>query len=173
MRPRARTALTIATLSLAAALALPAVAGAGRGDGPRGPLRGALRQLDLTSAQKEQLKTALEAQKPRVRELRERMRADRESVKGLLAAEKKDYAAIGKAVVRVDETRQAMKAEREKGKATIESILTPEQRAQLAGYMQGLRASRRPGLAARRGGPDGPGPGGPGPDPRRLDDGPE
>lgn len=144
---------------LAAVLALPALAGPpGRGAGF--PLRRALRQLDLSDAQKEQLRTAREAQRPAFEELRGRMRTDRDALKGLLAAPAKDYASIGKAVVRLDETRKALKAERQKAKATLERVLTPEQRSKLESFARGFRAGRRGGIGRGPAGP--PGPGGPG-----------
>ena len=175
MRTRLRSPLTLVPLALAVALAaglaLPALAGPGaRGAGF--PLRRALRQLDLSDAQKAQLRSAREAQRPAFEELRSRMRTDREALKGLLDAGTKDYAAIGKAVVRLDETRKALKSEREKGRAALEQVLTPEQKAKLEGFMRGLRAGRRGGHGfgpgARpmgrpgRGGPEAPDdPGGP------------
>lgn len=163
MRTRFVAPHTLAGVALAgvlvAGLALPALAGP-PGRGPGFPLRRALRQLDLSDAQKEQLRTAREAQRPAFEELRGRMRTDREALKGLLAAPAKDYDSIGKAVVRLDETRKALKAEREKAKATLERVLTPEQRSKLESFSRGFHAGRRAGFGR---GPAGrPGPGGPG-----------
>lgn len=146
MRTRLRSPLTLVplalTVALAAGIALPALAGPGaRGAGF--PLRRALRQLDLSDAQKDQLRSAREARRPVFEELRSRLRTDRAALKGLLDAGTKDYTAIGKAVVRMDETRRALKSEREKARATLETILTPEQKARLEGFLRGLRAGRR------------------------------
>ncbi len=144
---------TLAALPLAGLLALPAIGGPG-GPGPGfHPVRAALRQLDLTDQQKEQVKAAFQASRPNLQKLRDTMRADHDTLNGLVTAPTRDYAAIGKAFATVHDDREALKAERQKLQAAIQSVLTPEQKAKLDGFGHGFRMGRRGGSGGPGGGP--------------------
>ena len=128
-----RIAVAAGALVLTSGLAGLALAGPGRGGehGGMGPgmgprLHAALRHLDLSDTQKEQIKAKLEAA----------------ALKALLDAPNPNKEAVGEATIRLHEHRQAVKAEMERTRAEIEALLTPEQREKLA-EMRERRQERR------------------------------
>lgn len=101
-------------------------------------IRAALGSLDLTDAQKTQVRDLLEKQRPVMQGLREQMRADHEALRAA-AADSKNVSAIGTAYLKVQKDREAMKGELQKSREAIEALLTPEQKAKLAGFRAGVR----------------------------------
>lgn len=143
--------LKIARLSLAAVAALSlglasatfaAPAPAPVPDGPAGRILGCLRVVNLTESQKDAVRAVFEAAKPAVTAAVERVKAAEENLKTLMQATTKDACAIGNALIAVQTARQGLSTELEKVRTEIAAILTPEQKAMLAGC-----------LAAPHGGP--------------------
>ncbi len=111
----------------------------GRGHGPLGALRGALASLDLSEAQKDKIKAALEARRPAFESLRERRHEARRKLRELTEAPNRDLAAIGAATVELTEGRKEIRAQMQLVRSDIEEILTPDQRTKLDGYLAALR----------------------------------
>lgn len=152
-----RIAVAAGALVLTSGLAGLALAGPGRGGehGGMGPgmgprLHSALRHLDLSDTQKEQIKAKLEAAKPNLQALRDQGKVDRDALKALLDAPNPDKQAVGEATIRLHEHRQAVRAEMERTRTEIEALLTPEQREKLA-EMKERRQERREDRRERRG----------------------
>ncbi len=146
-------------LLLAAGTALAGPAGRRTGsDG--GERRGALERLDLSDGQRTKLKEILEEG----RERRETLRRESWDARKLLraAAERPapDEAEVGRAYLRLRESRQANVEAREKTKEKIASILTAEQMAKLEELRarRGMRQDGRPGRSGRDRGFRGPRP---------------
>ena len=91
-----------------------------------GMMRG-LARLDLTEAQKTQVKGIMESRKATFESLRERMRADREALDAAVEAQSPNPAAVGAAYLKVRANRETMRAEHRATMEQIRSILTPEQ----------------------------------------------
>lgn len=106
------------------------------------PIRAALGALDLTDAQKAQVRDLLEKQRPVMQGLREQLKADHEALR-TAAADTKNLAAIGSAYLKVQADREAMKAQMASSRDAISAILTPEQRAKLEGFRAGARGRMR------------------------------
>ncbi|MBL8112258.1 MAG: Spy/CpxP family protein refolding chaperone [Acidobacteria bacterium] len=114
----------------------------GMGPGMRPGLHAALRHLDLSDTQKEQIKAKLEAAKPNFQALRDQGKLDRDALKALLDAPNPDKQAVGEATIRLHQHREAVRAEMERTRAEIDALLTPEQREKLAD-MRERRQERR------------------------------
>jgi Spy/CpxP family protein refolding chaperone len=117
---------------------------------PAGPRRraglwGALRTLDLSGSQKASIHSIIENENPVIRRLRRQARNDRTALKTAFAAAAPDASAVGKAVLDLRQDRKNLRAERRKVLDAIRAVLTPDQKASLAGYLAGLRAFRRSG----------------------------
>jgi Spy/CpxP family protein refolding chaperone len=139
----------------------PAPDGPG-GWGPDRPRRLA-RILDLTDAQKAQLKTLLEQYRPQMQALREQTRDNRARLREALASPQPDPTTVGEMVIEEHALREKGRALREEVEKAIQGFLTPEQKRKQAILEQArtlLGPGRRPPM-----GPDGPG--------RGLGDGPD
>ncbi len=112
-------------------------------------IRAALGSLDLTDAQKTQVRDLLEKQRPVMQGLREQMKADHEALRAA-AADPKNLSGIGSAYLKVQKDRETIKAEMTKAREALEALLTPEQKAKLAGFRAGAR-----GRMGRFGPPEG------------------
>ena len=102
----------------------------GRRGGPRGGMMGELRGITLTDAQKEQLRTIHEANKPdqaTMEEMKSLMDARRD---GTLTDAQKD---------RMKTLREQGRAKHEQIQAQVLAILTPEQRAQVETNRQQMK----------------------------------
>ena len=137
-----------AALVLAGALtAGAALAQAGPG-GPGGhgklahAIRTAMSTLDLTDAQKEQVKAIFASHKEDGKALREQAKADHESLRAAASAAKPDPATVGAAFLKVRADGEAVKAKMKAVHAEINAVLTPEQRAKLDGWMAAHRQQR-------------------------------
>ncbi len=106
------------------------------------PLRRALAALDLSDAQKTQIKDIFKAQRPAFQDLRERARNSRERLDQLASAPAPDTAAIGAAYLDFHKNREAIKLERSKLIQQIEQVLTPEQRGELKGMKKAFQARK-------------------------------
>ena len=89
-----------------------------------------MRALNLTEAQREQLKNMREQQREAMRPVMEQQRALRKQIREALESGNRDAARIGQLEIQAFELRQQMKAAREKQHAAFLGILTPEQKAQ-------------------------------------------
>lgn len=128
----------------------------GHGPGHRGPGFGIgpMAGLDLTDAQREQMKALHEKRRAALAPLMEEARTTREAFERALAAESPDPTAVGEAALAMKAAREKMHAAHEATRKEVEKILTDEQRAQLA--QRGGRHGR--GFGGHHGGPLGPTP---------------
>jgi protein CpxP len=137
-----RTIKFVGAAALALGLAgagMAADEGRGFGEGPGGR-RGmhgghgfgrGFRELNLTDAQKEQLKAMREQQREAMKPVMEQQRALRDQIRQALESANPDATRIGQLEIQAHRLRQQMKAEHEKAHAAFLNILTPEQKAQL------------------------------------------
>jgi len=148
----------VVTASLAAVILGVTVVGSVQADpGPaerRGRLamrahRQALARLELSQQQQDRLRASVEEARPRLEALRARVRADLAEVGALTSAESPDQAAIGRAVLEVKRSREALRAARRSLHEATIALLSPEQRLELEGYVQGRRDALRLGLHRR------------------------
>lgn len=94
--------------------------------------------LDLTDAQKAQIRTAVEAAQPALRVLNTQLRADHEALKSALEAPSAEACTVGAALLKVKADEGAIKSEMESLQRKIEAVLTLEQKAKFAGCLEGL-----------------------------------
>ena len=113
-----------------------------------GMMRG-LAHLDLTEAQKADVKRIMESRKATFETLRERIRADREALEAVAEAQSPNTSAVGAAYLKVQADREAMRAEHKATMEQIRSLLTPDQQQKLDTMKQerkerfGSRGERR------------------------------
>jgi protein CpxP len=136
-----RTIKFVGAAALALGLAgagLAAEGGRGFGEGPGGR-RGmhgghgfgrGMRELNLTDAQKEQLKAMHQQQREAMKPVMEQQRALRDQIRQALESANPDATRIGQLEIQSHRLREQMKAEHEKSQAAFLNILTPEQKAQ-------------------------------------------
>ena len=137
------------TLTLAAVLGLLALPGLAQGRGPiaRAEGRGfpVLRclhnaDLDLTEAQKADIKAILEAARPTIQAGQDKVRADRQKLHADIEAGA-DKSVLGQDVLDLHADLTAVHAEVQSVKDQIASKLTPDQKARIGDCL----AARRPG----------------------------
>ena len=126
-------ALVLAGVPAAPALAADAPAPA-HPNGPGGILK-CLRVVDLTDQQKADIKAILEGEKDTLKGLHEAIVADRDALKALFDSENPDPCQVGTAVLKLHADRGAMRDEIAKIRSNVEALLTPEQKAKLAGCL--------------------------------------
>ena len=126
-------------LAGSAALAQPAPGGPGRM--ARG-IRAAMATLDLSDAQKEKIKAIFESHKGEGQALHVQAKADRDSLKAAASAAKPDPAVVGAAFLKVRADGEAAKAKMKAVRAEIDTVLTPEQKAKLDGWIAAHRQQR-------------------------------
>lgn len=123
----------------------------GRG-GRGGPflraLRGGLSTLDLTDDQRTRIRTILESKRDGAEALALKMRSDARALHDLAGASNPDPAAVGAAFLKVRANREAARGAAEGVLDEIKTVLTPDQRTKLDGYLAALKQMRR-----GRGGP--------------------
>jgi len=135
------TAVVIAVVAASGAFARP--------QRPTAELRGAgafragLAKVGLSAEQREKIRGILVAERPRLEALRGERSTSKAALDASLQGPDPDPTAVGSALLRTRADRQALRAERTKVREQTLSVLTPEQRATLAGYLAGARASRR------------------------------
>jgi Spy/CpxP family protein refolding chaperone len=141
-----------AALILAGALAAGTVLAQPEPGGPgkfaRG-IRAAMAMLDLTDAQKEEVKAIFASHRDEGIAFRAQAKADREALKAAASAVKPDPAVVGVAFLKVRADGEAAKAKMKAVRAEIDAVLTPEQRAKLDGWIAAHRQQR----GMLRGGP--------------------
>lgn len=113
-----------------------------KGPRPGGPLAHCLSILGLDEGQKTQIAAILEAARPASEAIHEQMKIDRKALKDLVGADVPDACAIGTATLKVKADRDAMKAQRQAVHASIEAVLTAEQKTKLAGCLEGAKGHR-------------------------------
>jgi Spy/CpxP family protein refolding chaperone len=136
--------LAVGAVALAASLAAGTAFAQAQGRGPfaRG-IRAALATLDLSQDQKDKVQASFQTMKPQLKALRAKAKGDRQALEALMAAPNPDPAAVGAATLKVHANRQAMRAQMETMRTNLEAILTPEQQANLKGYLAAKRQMRR------------------------------
>ncbi len=138
----ASTLLLAGALAAGTALAQPAPGRFARG------VRAAMATLDLTDAQKNDVKAIFASHKGEGMAFHQQARADREALKAAASAANPDPAAVGAAYLKVRADRQAAAAKMKAVRAEIDEVLTPEQRAKLDGWIAAHRQQRRAALRA-------------------------
>jgi periplasmic protein CpxP/Spy len=136
----------------------------GRGGGPFGLFGPALRGLDLTDAQREQVRAIMESHKEDQKAIAERMIAARKALHEAIAADALDEAAVRSKAAEVGAVEADAAVLQAKIHAEVFAILTPEQakkakelRGQMENRMKEGRGRMRPHAA-------------PGPEPRADDE---
>lgn len=153
------TAAVVAAMAGAGVATAQGPGGHGPGHGPghggpgfgMGPMAG----LDLTDAQREQMKALHEKRRATLEPLMTEARTTREAFERALAAESPDPTAVGEAALAMKAAREKMHAAHEAAAEEVEKILTAEQREQLA-QRAGRHGGR--GFGGHHGGPSGPPP---------------
>lgn len=144
-----RLAAGAAVLGLLLAAGAAMAGPAGRRGGAAGDLRGALAALDLSDDQRVKLKDVLQEERERREALRREAWDARKALRTATEAPSPDAAEVGRAYLRLRESREANAEAREKTRERIASILTDEQRAKL----DELRSRRRGPQEGRPGRP--------------------
>jgi Spy/CpxP family protein refolding chaperone len=127
-------------LAASAAFAQPAPGGPGRL--ARG-IRAAMAILDLTDAQKTQVKAIFASHKDEGQAFRAQAKANRDALKAAASAPNPDPATVGAAFLKVRADGEAAKARMKAVRAEIDAVLTPEQQAKLDGWIAAHRQQRR------------------------------
>lgn len=150
--------IAMAVLATAAIFVIGQKAGGrGNGMGPGGGMPGMmLRGLDLTDAQKAQVKEITDASKARIDPIREAMKANHQKLDELTANGAFDEAQVSGVANEIGNTHARMIVERERVRSQIFAILTDEQKAKAAEMRTGMK-ERFQNRGGRRGGDKGPG----------------
>ncbi|HRY44883.1 MAG TPA: periplasmic heavy metal sensor [Thermoanaerobaculia bacterium] len=153
-------AAVAAVLGLLLAAGAATAGPAGRRGGASGDLRGALEALDLSDGQRAELKAVLEEGRERREALRRESWDARQALRTAAEAPAPDAAEVGRAYLRLRESRRSNVEAREKTKERIASILTVEQKAKLEELRsrRGAQRDERPGRPGRDRGLRGPRP---------------
>lgn len=104
--------------------------------GPGHPILRCLSIVNLTEDQKAQIKAILDAAGPTLKALNETLATDRQALKAAVDATPQDACAIGAALIKVQADELAIRTELETTKASIEALLTTEQKLKLEGCLQ-------------------------------------
>lgn len=134
------------TLALAALMTAPLAAQQRQrpaGNPHNNPIMHCLQVVDLSEAQKAQVKTAFDTAAPALRTLHEQLKKDHEALKTLLEATTPDACAIGNAMLKVRTSEKAIQSANEALKAAIEAILTPDQKLKFQGCMDAVKRGPR------------------------------
>ncbi len=136
-------------LLLAAGTAMAGPAGR-RGGAAGDELRDTLEALDLSDGQRAKLKGILGEERERRETLRRESWDARQALSTAAEAPSPDAAEVGRAYLRLRESRQASAEAREKTRERIASILTDEQKAKLE-ELRSRRGTQRDGRPGRPG----------------------
>jgi len=126
----------VAALLIAGAPAAQAQPAAVPHPGPFGEILKCLRVLDLTDAQKGDIRAVFEAAKPEAEALHATFEADRAAMKAALETTPPDPCEVGTAALKLKGDREARRTLFEKVKDGILAILSPVQQAKLAGCLE-------------------------------------
>ena len=136
------TRIRILTIGAAVLLAVSAVVAQGpHGFGGPGDFHHMLKQLDLTSDQKSQVKAVWEKEKPSLQPLMQQMRQNRSAMSALEASGPFDEAKVTALATQNSQTMIQLQVEHERIKSEIMQILTADQKAKLT-QIQANRAAR-------------------------------
>ena len=116
--------------------AAPAPPGPEREHHPFARLIRCLAVVNLTDAQKADIKVLLEAAKPEAEAIAAKLKADREALKAEIEKTPPDPCAVGNDVLQLHADRVAAKALFDSVKEAVLALLTPEQKAKLAGCLE-------------------------------------
>lgn len=111
--------------------------------GMRGGLLRGLARLDLSEAQRAEIRRIMGSRHAALEPLRERFQADREALRAAAEATSPDPAAVGAAFLRVRANGETMRAERQKTMEEIRAVLTNEQREQFDAMREHMRDRHR------------------------------
>jgi protein CpxP len=128
------TRIRIFTIGAAVILAVAAAIAQGPHGfgGPGGDFHHMLKQLDLTSAQHDQVKAIFEKEKPAMKPLMEQMRQNHDAMKALEASGPFDEAKTRALATQDSQTMIELQVEHARIKSEIMQILTADQKAKLA-----------------------------------------
>lgn len=116
--------------------------GGHRGMGGRGILKG-LSRLDLSEAQKTEVRRIMESRHAALESLHSRFQADRDALRAAADAPSPDPAAVGTAYLRVRANGETMRAERQKTMEEVRTVLTNEQREKFDSMKENFKERRR------------------------------
>ena len=85
------------------------------------------------------------AERPTLQALRGKQQTSKAELDAAIQAPNPDPTAVGNAFLKSRADRQALHAEMRNVRAQSVSVLTPEQKAKIDGYLDGVRAMRRRG----------------------------
>lgn len=144
MKQSLRTSLVLVAAALALAMAAAPLLAADEpaavpAAGPVAATLRCLRVVDLTDAQKADVKALLEAARPDLEALRATLRTDREALRAAVTAATPDPCVVGAAFLKVEADRKAIGDELKAVRTAIEALLTPEQKAKLEGCLRAPR----------------------------------
>jgi len=139
----AAAAVVVAGVAASGALAAPQRPMAGQRGA--GPFRAALAKVGLSAEQRERIRGITSAERPSLEALRGKRLMSKAELDAALQASNPDPTAVGNALLRTKADREALRAEMKKLREQAVSVLTPDQRATLDGYLAGARAARRGG----------------------------
>jgi Spy/CpxP family protein refolding chaperone len=108
-----------------------------------------LKQCDVSTDQHNKIKGILETSKETMRTLAESRKANAAALKAAMDTARPDPTAIGNALLKLKNSREAIKSERKKVHDAVLVVLTPEQRTRFEGYLAGLRLAARHRLCRR------------------------
>ena len=135
----------IRILTIGAAVLLVAAAAIAEGrhgyGGPGGGFRHMLKQLDLTSAQQDQVKAIWAKEKPALQPLMQQMRQNQSAMSALEASGSFDEAKTRALATQNSQTMVQLQVEHARIKSEIMQILTADQKAKLA-QMEANREAR-------------------------------
>lgn len=123
--------------------------GGHRGMGGHGIMKG-LSRLDLTEAQKTEVRRIMESRHAALESLRSRFQAERDALRAAADAPSPDPAAVGAAYLRVRANGETMRAERQKTMEEVRAVLTNEQREKFDTMKENVKERRR-GMGGRGG----------------------
>lgn len=93
-------------------------------------MRHMLRDLDLSEAQREQIRQIMEQHRPQIREQAKALRDTRKAMRELARADALDEGQLQVLSAKMAESMSAMQAERVRTQHAVFALLTPEQRAE-------------------------------------------
>jgi len=139
MTPRTKRYVAILSLTVVGFVVAGATVARAQMPGRRGPLRAILTGLDLTGAQKEQIKGILKDEQPRLEPLVDEMVRSRRALFEAVSAPTFDEGAIRAAADTAARAATALAVERARMGSLLRGVLTAEQQAR---FDEGLRRMR-------------------------------
>jgi Spy/CpxP family protein refolding chaperone len=138
MKKLARPLLALFAVSLLAAVPVLAADPPAAASGPLEPFLKCLTILDLTDAQKADVREVLDAEKGTLLTLGHQLATDTRALKDLMATTNPDPCAVGRASLKVKADGEAVKAELTKIKTSVLALFTPDQKAKYEGCLAGF-----------------------------------